>query len=351
MKTYLRYFLGLVLALGLFVAAPAQAYVGITVGFAPPPLPVCVQPACPGLGYIWTPGYWAWDPDAGQYYWVPGAWVLAPEVGWLWTPCWWGWADGVYCFHSGYWGPQCGFYGGIAYGNGYYGHGYDGGYWHGSHFYYNRAANNVSGIAASRTFSRDVAANTSRVSFNGGNGGTTAVATADERRAAGEHHLGATTAQNAEARSALADPAQRFSVNHGNPRVTGTTRAGSFHGTSASAATSATRQESAFTGESRSVSEHPAPIASHPAPIAAVEHHAAVTHSAGIERIASVERSQMSVSHSYHAASVRAPSFHPNSVHFGGGGNFAHASVSHFGGGGGGGQRGGGGGGGNKHHN
>jgi hypothetical protein len=28
-----------------------------------------VQPICPGEGYIWTPGYWAWDGD--DYYWVP----------------------------------------------------------------------------------------------------------------------------------------------------------------------------------------------------------------------------------------------------------------------------------------
>ena len=28
----------------------------------------------PGPGYIWTPGYWAYDPADG-YYWVPGTWV------------------------------------------------------------------------------------------------------------------------------------------------------------------------------------------------------------------------------------------------------------------------------------
>ncbi len=55
-------------------SAPAQVSVGISVGFAPPELPVYEQPICPGEGYIWTPGYWAWDPDDEDYYWVPGTW-------------------------------------------------------------------------------------------------------------------------------------------------------------------------------------------------------------------------------------------------------------------------------------
>jgi len=43
----------------LAVAYPAASFagflgVGVTVGFAPPPLPVYVQPPCPAAGYIWT---------------------------------------------------------------------------------------------------------------------------------------------------------------------------------------------------------------------------------------------------------------------------------------------------------
>ena len=42
------------------VAVPqARAGIFISVGFAPPVLPVYAQPYCPGDGYIWTPGYWA----------------------------------------------------------------------------------------------------------------------------------------------------------------------------------------------------------------------------------------------------------------------------------------------------
>ena len=57
--------------------------------FAPPVLPVYVQPPCPQPGWMWTPGYWAYGPDG--YYWVPGTWVPAPYVGALWTPGYWGW--------------------------------------------------------------------------------------------------------------------------------------------------------------------------------------------------------------------------------------------------------------------
>ena len=370
MKTYLRYFLGLVLALGLFAASQstAQAFIGISVGIAPPPLPVYVQPACPGDGYAWTPGYWAWDPDADSYYWVPGSWVLAPEVGLLWTPCWWGWQDGVYCFHRGYWGRDVGFYGGINYGYGYNGRGFDGGRWNGNHFVVNRSASSFNG---------------SRVSFNGGRGGINAVATANERAAANEHHFAATNAQNAEARSAAADPAQRFSSNHGRPAVTTSTRAGSFRGTSANAATGATHQrsngESAFTGESRSASASTSAQREHSAQASAAERRAQVaseqrrateTRTAQVQRTASVERhaSSQRVSESHVSAPSHTASFHPSVSHssggggsfvhasasHSGGGGFAHASVSHSGGGGGGGHSSGGGGGhsggGNGHH-
>ena len=64
--------------------ANAEVALGISVNFAPPELPVYVQPEIPAPGYLWTPGYWAWAPDG--YYWVPGTWVLPPAVGLLWTP-------------------------------------------------------------------------------------------------------------------------------------------------------------------------------------------------------------------------------------------------------------------------
>src|SRR5208337_4672249 len=50
----------------------AQADVVIAASMAPPPLPVYSQPPIPGVGFIWIPGYWAWDGQ--EYYWVPGYW-------------------------------------------------------------------------------------------------------------------------------------------------------------------------------------------------------------------------------------------------------------------------------------
>ena len=83
---------------------------------APPPLPTYDQPPIPGPGYVWTPGYWDWSDDAGDYYWVPGTWVEPPQRGVLWTPGYWRYYNGRYLYSDGYWGPQVGFYGGVDYG-------------------------------------------------------------------------------------------------------------------------------------------------------------------------------------------------------------------------------------------
>ncbi len=91
-----RFICSLLLAVGL-LAIPAQSRaqvaVGISVRIGPPVLPVYVQPICPGPGYLWVPGYWAYGPD--DYFWVPGTWVFPPEVGLLWTPGYWGWEDTI----------------------------------------------------------------------------------------------------------------------------------------------------------------------------------------------------------------------------------------------------------------
>jgi hypothetical protein len=52
----------------------------------------------PADGYLWTPGYWAYD-DIGGYYWLPGTWVEAPQVGFLWTPGYWSWGGNAFLFH------------------------------------------------------------------------------------------------------------------------------------------------------------------------------------------------------------------------------------------------------------
>ncbi|HSB30247.1 MAG TPA: YXWGXW repeat-containing protein, partial [Candidatus Sulfobium mesophilum] len=230
--TYVAF--ALLLAIGVMAApevSSARVAVGISVSFAPPALPVYVQPLCPGPGYIWTPGYWAWDPDLG-YYWVPGTWVLAPFPGALWTPGYWGWDDGVYVWYAGYWGLAVGFYGGINYGFGYTGHGYHGGYWDHGTFYYNRSVNNVNVTNITNVYDKTVsgAMTRSRVSYNGGRGGITVRPTAAELAAARERHSAPTDVQLHNERSARLDPRQRAAVNHGKPIVAATQKPGMFSG-------------------------------------------------------------------------------------------------------------------------
>lgn len=215
----------------MVLASPVFAQVAISVGFGPPALPVYEQPICPAEGYIWTPGYWAWDPDYG-YYWVPGTWVLAPETGYLWTPPWWGWENGAYLFHTGYWGPTVGFYGGINYGFGYFGRGFEGGRWQGDHFFYNRSVMNVNVVNIHNVYNERVVNRgpESRVAYNGGNGGLTARPTPQEEAAGREHHLPPIAAQTQHRDEARTNPQLRASANQGRPPIAATDRPSSFSG-------------------------------------------------------------------------------------------------------------------------
>jgi len=206
----------------------AGVAVGISVNFAPPPLPVYVQPPIPAPGYIWTPGYWAYGPVG--YYWVPGAWVMPPAVGLLWTPGYWGWVGGAYVWNAGYWGTHVGFYGGINYGCGYGGVGYAGGYWHGNHFLYNGSVNNVRNINVTNVYTRNVVheVNVNRTSFNGGAGGILARPSPGELVAARERHVGFTGAQLEQQRIARDNPSMRAVNNGGTPAPPA--RPGSFAG-------------------------------------------------------------------------------------------------------------------------
>jgi len=224
-----------VLLLVTIVAASAAGFaqvgIGLSVSFGPPALPVYAQPFCPGPGYIWTPGYWAWDPEYG-YYWVPGTWVIAPQVGFLWTPPYWGWNGIGFVFYPGYWGPHIGFYGGINYGFGYFGTGYVGGYWNHGQFYYNRAVTNINVTNIHNVYNNTTVVNNnvSRVSYNGGQGGITARPTAQQEAAAREQHVGPVAAQNEHMQTARGDPQLRASANQGKPPIAATDRPGSFKG-------------------------------------------------------------------------------------------------------------------------
>src|SRR6266576_4146583 len=200
----------------LVLTAASFAGVSVSVTIAPPVLPAYEQPPCPGDGYIWTPGYWAYGPDG--YYWVPGTWAAPPTVGLLWTPGYWGWHEGSYIWNAGYWGPHIGFYGGVNYGFGYVGTGYAGGYWRGRNFFYNRSVNNVR-ITNVHIYNRTVVNNVTvnRVAYNGGPGGINRRPSHADERFMHERHFQATHTQIEHEHGARGNREFLASVNHGRP--------------------------------------------------------------------------------------------------------------------------------------
>ena len=235
------------LALGTVAMLPqtAQARVFVSVNIAPPALPVYEQPAIPGPGYIWTPGYWAYD-DVDGYYWVPGTWILPPYTGALWTPGYWGWSDGAYAFHEGYWGLHVGFYGGIDYGFGYGGIGYVGGYWGPRGFYYNREVNHITNVNITNVYSRNVANTTtvSRASFNGP-GGISARPTSQQLAFQRESHTPPIASQVEHRTLASHTESLRASVNHGAPAIAATATPNAFSGRTVAATRAGNPAESA----------------------------------------------------------------------------------------------------------
>jgi len=217
-----------VLVAASLALVPSASYAGviISVGIAPPALPVYTQPLCPGDGYLWTPGYWAYGPEG--YYWVPGVWVQPPSVGVLWTPGYWGWGGSAYIFHAGYWGPHVGFYGGVNYGFGYGGRGYEGGYWNHGAFAYNRSVNNINIVNVHNVYNRTLIVNNNynRVSYNGGNGGVRAEASSQEQAAFREHHFQATVNQQSHEQAMRQNRGQLASVNGGRPQIAAMPRVG-----------------------------------------------------------------------------------------------------------------------------
>jgi len=233
MKT--RYLKPLLATLLLASVSMAHAQIGmsVSIGIAPPALPIYDQPAIPGDGYMWTPGYWAWNPNDNDYFWVPGTWVNAPYSGALWTPGYWAMEDNQYRWNRGYWGDHIGYYGGINYGFGYAGVGYQGGYWNHGAFNYNRSVNNVRNVHVTNTYNTRITnVQNSRVSFNGGRGGVPMTASKSEQiinsmpHNKGAEHITERQTQHETMAGSQAD--QRLTNNHGMPKVAATPQAGSY---------------------------------------------------------------------------------------------------------------------------
>ena len=154
----------------------------------------------------------------------------APEVGFLWTPGYWAWGGRGFIFYEGYWSYQVvGFYGGINYGHGYFGRGFEGGHWDNGRFFYNRSVNNVDVTIIHNVYEAPVnIRNASRVSHNGGEGGIDARPTSQEEAAAHARHLSPVPVQTQHFQAARSNPQLRASVNHGKPPIAATPKPSAF---------------------------------------------------------------------------------------------------------------------------
>jgi hypothetical protein len=84
----------------LTAAAPVYAP-RVVVGVAPPVALVEPIPAPPVAGYVWRPGYWAWN--GVRYVWVPGVYVAPARVGASWVPGHWVAGAGGWVWVGGHW--------------------------------------------------------------------------------------------------------------------------------------------------------------------------------------------------------------------------------------------------------
>ena len=88
----------------LLCAPPALARVDVHVEIGVPP-PVAVIETAPALrsGYVYAPGYWAWNGD--RHVWVRGR-TIVERPGYSWVADRWEPVGGRYRFVPGYWAPE-----------------------------------------------------------------------------------------------------------------------------------------------------------------------------------------------------------------------------------------------------
>jgi hypothetical protein len=155
---------------------------------------------------------------------------MPPQVGVLWTPGYWGWGGGVFLFHTGYWGPHVGFYGGVNYGGGYTGEGFEGGRWERDHFTYNTAVNNINTTIIHNTYNQTVINNitVNKVSYNGGAGGIAAAPSNRDQQAARERHIPPPAMQMRHINEAGQNPELQARFNQGRPPIAATPRPAAF---------------------------------------------------------------------------------------------------------------------------
>ncbi len=81
------------------VAAPGYRSGYVEVGIAPTPVRIVAEPVF-RPGYVWAPGYWAWN--GRQHVWRDGYYVHA-RPGYHWHAAYWEQHSGRYRFREGRW--------------------------------------------------------------------------------------------------------------------------------------------------------------------------------------------------------------------------------------------------------
>ena len=246
--------------------AQAQVSLDIRVNLAPPPLPFYEQPVIPAEGYIWVPGFWAWDETQADYYWVPGTWVEPPQPEPPVDASLLGLVGRAIPLPSRLLGTRSRLLRRhrlrfrlhrrrlSAAGAGINGH-----------FFYNRSVNNFENVRITNVYNQTVVVNNriNNVSFNGGNGGTLARPTPQQEAIARERHVEATPMQRQHIEAASKDRALFSKQNHGEPAVAATPRAGVFQGAGVSHG-SRTPVAARPTGEPPNGAERPGAAANRP---------------------------------------------------------------------------------------
>jgi hypothetical protein len=92
----------LLLSMALAASGSAFAQVSFNVVAAPPPPEYERVPVVPP-GYVWAPGYWAWNYDS--HIWVRGR-TMVQRAGYRWEPDRWEQRDGNYSRKVGRWEPD-----------------------------------------------------------------------------------------------------------------------------------------------------------------------------------------------------------------------------------------------------
>jgi hypothetical protein len=84
--------------------APNDATPGLIVPDRPPDPIAEVPPEYgpEGEGYLWIPGYWAWDEEYNDFIWISGAWRLPPP-GKQWVPGYWAETQLGFQWVPGFW--------------------------------------------------------------------------------------------------------------------------------------------------------------------------------------------------------------------------------------------------------